>query len=114
MIRCGITSATSAIWGGGAFQCIVAHQSTLDNAPPNPDYWVSIVVLRANSPNPYPFTVQGYGDAYFYWGTRDQVLDPTGEALLSAQEHPPYRGQAVLCCGSFCSERSGRRPRTFK
>jgi hypothetical protein len=41
------------IYAGGAWTCIAAHQSDLTNAPPNPSFWVTIIVQRSGSPNPY-------------------------------------------------------------
>jgi len=57
--------------------------------------WVIYTVLRSASPNPYPFDVEGYGRAYFYWGTSTQTLDAT-EAVMLANGHPPYRHQAFI------------------
>lgn len=56
---------------------------------------------RAGQPNPVAVTVPTHGTVWFYWGEADQVLDPTGEAFLSAQGHPPYRRQAVAVLKAF-------------
>lgn len=62
--------------------------------------WSQFYVTRGAS-NPYKFTVEGYGDAYFYWGTTDQTLDTVNEKTLSANGHPAYRRQAVLVLKNF-------------
>jgi hypothetical protein len=41
-------------------------------------------------------TVEDWGDFYLYWGTPDQTLDASGEAILTYFGHPPYRNKCVL------------------
>ncbi|MBN8248862.1 MAG: TetR family transcriptional regulator [Verrucomicrobia bacterium] len=41
------------------------------------------------------------GTIYLYWGTATQTLDASGEALLAAGGHPPYRRQAVAVGKKF-------------
>jgi hypothetical protein len=89
------------IYAGGIWRALVAHDGVIANAPPNATYWASVSITRAGSANPYPFTVDGYGQAYFYWGTTDQTLDTVGEVILAAGGHPPYRRQAVIVLKNF-------------
>jgi len=58
------------------WRCTTAHTSD-GNAPPDPTKWTSYSVARADQPNPYPFSIEKWGQAYLYWGTADQVLDHT-------------------------------------
>jgi len=86
---------------GITYKATAAHYATPDTEPPNGAYWARYTVTRAGSANPYPFTVKDYGQAYFYWGTDDQVLDTAGEAILAGLGHPPYRRQAVVVLKDF-------------
>jgi hypothetical protein len=88
-------------YAGGIWICAVEHDGTPDKAPPNATYWEEVTVKRAESDNPYVFTVEGLGTAYFYWGTEDQNLDTVSEQVLAANDHPPYRRQAVLVLKDF-------------
>jgi len=56
------------------WRCTSAHTSDSGNAPPDPTKWTSYSVARADQPNPYPFSIENWGQAYLYWGTADQVL----------------------------------------
>lgn len=86
---------------------IVAHNGRLYTTPsgtkaePPASPWVLWKVDRASSGNPLKITVEDYGDAYLYWGTADQVLDGSDEAILAALGHPPYRHRAVLVLKNF-------------
>jgi hypothetical protein len=100
--------STSHFWSSGS---VVAwegqvYQTAADtnNEPPNAP-WEPFRILRSASPNPLKMTVPkgtrfgqnaGPGDWYLYWGTPDQVLDPTGEEVLTGLNHPPYRNCAVI------------------
>lgn len=86
--------------GASVWVCILTHDGMPATRPPNATYWASYSVLRAGAPNPYPFTVSGFGQAYFYWGTSGQTLD-AGEAALTQLGHPPYRNQAVIVLKDF-------------
>lgn len=86
---------------GITYIALSAHTSSALNAPPNATFWSRYVVTRDGSANPYAFTVEDYGQAYFYWGTTNQTLDTTGEKLLNDNGHPPYRRQAVLVLKDF-------------
>jgi hypothetical protein len=65
-------------FAGGIWKCLSEHDGTPDKMPPNPTYWETYSVLRADSPNPLVIdiadSIQAYGRAYFYWGTEDQTL----------------------------------------
>ena len=89
---------------GVVWKATQAHTTSNANKPPTSTHWVRYSLVRTVGPsatNPYPLTVTGYGAAYFYWGTDDQVLDTVGEARLAANGHPPYRRQAVLVLKDF-------------
>jgi|GEM_PF-3589333 len=86
---------------GGVFKCTTGHTSNSGNVPPSTSYWTRYTVTRTGSPNPLPLSVEGYGAAYFYWGTDTQTLDSTGEATLSTNGHPNYRRQSVLVLKDF-------------
>jgi len=89
---------------GVVWKATQAHTTSNVNKPPASTHWVRYSLVRTVGPsatNPYPLTVTGYGAAYFYWGTDDQVLDTVGEARLAANGHPPYRRQAVLVLKDF-------------
>ena len=89
---------------GVVWKATQAHTTSNANKPPASTHWVRYSLVRTVGPsatNPYPLTVTGYGAAYFYWGTDDQVLDTVGEARLAANGHPPYRRQAVLVLKDF-------------
>ncbi|MBN8245870.1 MAG: hypothetical protein J0L84_00340, partial [Verrucomicrobia bacterium] len=58
--------------------------------------WRRYVLLRSTSTNPQSISIEGYGQGYLYWGTADQTLDASGEALLAAGGHPAYRRQALF------------------
>jgi hypothetical protein len=91
-------------WLGVVWKATQAHTTSNVNKPPASTHWVRYSLVRTVGPsatNPYPLTVTGYGAAYFYWGTDDQVLDTVGEARLAANGHPPYRRQAVLVLKDF-------------
>lgn len=88
-------------YAGSIWRAIADHWGTLETAPPDATKWEEYVVTRAGNTNPFAFTVPGYGQAYFYWGTADQVLDAVGEQTLSRAGHPPYRRQAVLVLKKF-------------
>jgi len=91
-------------WLGVVWKATQAHTTSNANKPPTATHWVRYSLVRTVGPsatNPYPLTVDGYGAAYFYWGTDDQVLDTVGEARLSANGHPAYRRQAVLVLKDF-------------
>lgn len=91
-------------WLGVVWKATQAHTTSNANKPPTAAYWVRYSLVRTVGPsatNPYPLTVDGYGSAYFYWGTDDQVLDTVGEARLAANGHPAYRRQAVLVLKDF-------------
>lgn len=94
-------------YGGGIWECIQAHDGYPVNAPPNVTYWQPYSVHRTLTGNPFPFTVPGYGQAYFYWGTDDQELRE-GSFLLE-NDHPPYRHQAFIELEDFLfgTERQG-------
>jgi hypothetical protein len=75
------------------------------NAQPPSAPWSLWKIDRSASPNPLKMTVTknsrfgtnaGPGDWYLYWGTGNQVLDVSGEAILTALGHPPYRNRAVI------------------
>lgn len=86
---------------GVVYKCTTAHTSSSGNTPPNATYWTRYSVLRSASANPLPVTVEGFGAAYFYWGTSTQTLDATGEKTLSDKGHPPYRRQAFIVLKDF-------------
>lgn len=91
-------------WLGVVWKATQTHTTSNANKPPTSTHWVRYSLVRTVGPtatNPYPITVDGYGSAYFYWGTDDQVLDTIGEARLSANGHPAYRRQAVLVLKDF-------------
>ena len=95
-----------ANYAGTTYQCILAHWAAVADVPPNATYWEVYSAKRLSSPNPFPFVVAPsglprYGQAYFYWGTDDQVLDTVGEQTLAQLGHPPYRNQAVLVVKQF-------------
>lgn len=83
------------------WRCTAAHTSADANAPPDPTKWTSYSVARTGQPNPYPFSIEHWGQAYLYWGTADQALDTVGEKTLHDYGHPPYRRQAVLVLKAF-------------
>ncbi|HLX68851.1 MAG TPA: hypothetical protein VKV04_04405 [Verrucomicrobiae bacterium] len=100
--------STSHLWSAGS---VVAwegqvYQTAADTneEPPNAP-WVPFQILRSASPNPLKMTVPkntrfgqnaGPGDWYLYWGTPNQVLDASGEEVLTGLGHPPYRNCAVI------------------
>lgn len=100
--------STSHLWSAGS---VVAwegqvYQTTADTniEPPNAP-WVPFQILQSASPNPLKMTVPkstrfgqnaGPGDWYLYWGLPNQVLDASGEAVLTGLNHPPYRNCAVI------------------
>jgi hypothetical protein len=88
-------------YAGGIWKAKVNHDGTPDKAPPNATYWDTHYIDRQFNFNPYPFTVEGYGQAYFYWGTDDQTLDAAGEKTLAQIGHPNYRRQAVIVLKNF-------------
>lgn len=67
--------------------------SVAGTAPPSGS-WIQYTVKRAAVANPFIFTVEGYGNASFYWGTSTQTL--TSGGFLDVNGHPNYRGTAVL------------------
>lgn len=67
--------------------------SVAGTAPPSGS-WIQYTVKRASVANPFLFTVEGYGNASFYWGTSTQTL--TSGGFLDTNGHPNYRGTAVL------------------
>src|ERR1051326_711544 len=98
------------------WRCTSAHTSASGNAPPDPTKWTSYSVARADQPNPYPFSIENWGQAYLYWGTADQVLagadplpDPIATAyrmrgsnvarLVTASPHGLITGQHVKVSG---------------
>jgi hypothetical protein len=88
-------------YAGGIWKAKVDHDGTPDKAPPNATYWDPYYIDRQFNPNPYPFTVEHYGQAYFYWGTSNQTLDAVGEKTLAKIGHPNYRRQAVIVLKNF-------------
>jgi hypothetical protein len=88
-------------YAGGIWKAVANHDGTLATAPPNPTYWTPAYIDRAFNANPFPFTVENYGQAYFYWGTANQTLDAVGEKILSQLGHPAYRRQAVIVLKDF-------------
>lgn len=102
------TISSHHFWESGS---IVAQNGRLyvtnadtNSQPPNSP-WTLWKIDRSASPNPLKMTVTknsrygtnaGPGDWYLYWGTSDQVLDASGEAILTALGHPPYRNRAVI------------------
>lgn len=95
------SSGNLATFENAVWKCISGHTSSTGNQPPNATHWTRYSVLRSASANPYPITVEGYGNAYLYWGTTSQSLDTTGEKILNDNGHPPYRRQAVLVLKDF-------------
>lgn len=84
---------------GVVYKCVVAHTASASNKPPGAagnTWWTRYTITRSGSPNPLPITVEGFGPAYFYWGTSTQTLDTTGEKTMAAKGHPPYRRQAFI------------------
>lgn len=77
------------------WRCNTAHTSAGGNAPPDLTKWTSYSVARADQPNPYPFSIESWGQAYLYWGTVDQVLanpdpvpdDPIATVSRARQSH---------------------------
>lgn len=91
-------------WQGVVYMALDAHTSSTANRPPGPQgnaFWGRYTLARSYSPNPLPVTVEGYGAAYFYWGTATQTLDATGEKTMSDRGHPPYRRQAFIVLKDF-------------
>lgn len=102
--KVSITSGAVVRFRGRAYKALSTHTSTPATRPPNATYWTPYSVLRsaqADQNTAYPISVEGFGSAYFYWGTSAQLLDATGEALLAANGHPNYRRQAVLVLKDF-------------
>ena len=96
-----ITVGNVRSWLGVVYQAISSHTSASGNRPPNATYWKRYSLDRGSTTNPAALTVEGYGAAYLYWGTDNQVLDTAGEATLNAKGHPPYRRQCVLVLKAF-------------
>lgn len=91
-------------WLGVVWKATQSHTTSNLNKPPASTHWVRYSVVRTVGPsasNPYPLTVDGYGAAYLYWGTDDQILDASGEAILAANGHPSYRRQCFLVLKAF-------------
>ena len=91
-------------WLGVVYKATQSHTTSNLNKPPASTHWVRYSVVRTVGPsasNPYPLTVDGYGAAYLYWGTDDQILDASGEAILAANGHPGYRRQCFLVLKAF-------------
>lgn len=91
-------------WLGVVWKATQSHTTSNLNKPPASTHWVRYSVVRTVGPsasNPYPLTVDGYGAAYLYWGTDDQILDASGEAILAANGHPGYRRQCFLVLKAF-------------
>lgn len=61
--------------------------------------WTKFKVIL--STNPYKFTVEDYGECFFYRGTSNQTLDTVDEKILSDNGHHPYRYRAVLVLKDF-------------
>lgn len=93
-----------AQWQGVVYYCVTAHTSTTGNKPTGVSgnaWWQRYTITRATQPNPAAITVDGYGAAYFYWGTPTQTLDATGEKTMFDRGHPPYRRQAFIVLKNF-------------
>jgi hypothetical protein len=91
-------------WLNVVYKATQSHTTSNLNKPPASTHWVRYSVVRTVGPsasNPYPLTVDGYGAAYLYWGTDDQILDASGEAILAANGHPGYRRQCFLVLKAF-------------
>lgn len=86
---------------GRVWEAVGDHTADPTNAPPNPTYWQVFRVDLTAEANPYPFTVEGFGQAYLYRGTDDQELDTVDEVVLSSNGHPNYRGYCVLVLKQF-------------
>ena len=82
-------------WKGGVWQSNGTQDATSDKEPPNATWWTAYAVKLATAPNPYDFTVTGYGKGHFLWGTSLQTTHP----LLNG--HPPYRYQSALILEDF-------------
>lgn len=86
---------------------IVAHGGKIWETPdgtsaePPAGPWIRFIRRRADLPNPYKITVEGFGEAFVYWGTDDQVLDTVEENVLAPRGHPPYRHQAMIVVKRF-------------
>lgn len=101
------TIGTDKFWSAGSIvawegQVYTTAEGTNEEPPAPP--WTLFQILRTASPNPLVMTVpkstrfgqnSGPGTYYLYWGTPDQVLDPTGEGILTSLGNPPYRNCAV-------------------
>jgi hypothetical protein len=96
-----ITTGNLRSWLGVVYKALSNHTSASGNRPPNATYWTRYSLDRASTTNPAPLTVEGYGAAYLYWGTDNQVLDTVGEVILNTNGHPPYRRQCVLVLKGF-------------
>ena len=89
-------------WLGVVYKATQSHTTSNLNKPPTSTHWIRYSLVRTGgSANPYPLTVDGYGAAYLYWGTDNQVLDAVGEKTLSDNGHPGYRRQCVLVLKAF-------------
>lgn len=86
---------------GIVYKALVNHTTTNTNKPPYATVWTRYTLSRASTTNPVAITVEGYGSAYLYWGTSNQVLDNTGEAVVGPNGHPPYRRQCFLVLKNF-------------
>lgn len=96
-----ITVGNVRQWLGVVYKATASHTSSNANKPPNANYWTRYTLERASTTNPAALTVEGYGSAYLYWGTSNQVLDTTGEKVLNDNGHPAYRRQCVIVLKNF-------------
>jgi hypothetical protein len=84
------------------WRCTTAHTSATENAPPDPTNWTSYSVARADQPNPYPFSIEKWGQAYLYWGTADQELagpDPVPDPIATASRRRQSK-RAIIITGT--------------
>lgn len=113
----GIVSDGKLVWpsaknweaGSYALNALAAHRGMVwrstagsnTTKPGESATWVRYALMRHASLNPQSVSVEGYGIGYIYWGTSNQVLDASGEALLAAGGHPAYRRQALFVGKKF-------------
>lgn len=96
-----VTTGTLRSYLGTVYEALTNHTTSSGNRPPTATHWVRYTAKRATSSNPLALTVEGYGQAFLYWGTTTQNLDTVSEKVMNLNGHPPYRRQCFIVLKDF-------------
>jgi hypothetical protein len=99
----GVSVTTGALrsYLGTVYEALTNHTTSSGNRPPTTTHWARYTAKRATSSNPLALTVEGYGQAFLYWGTSAQNLDTVSEKVMNLNGHPPYRRQCFIVLKDF-------------